>query len=175
MKNTGAILIQTIAFIAILAIISIAMVSMLREDIKLTHKHNIKQQIFTNNFNALLQGEIQLNTFKRLPNISTKCNVSTCINDFNTQHNWHDINFWKQHAINLTDDKQPSYFYIQLLSRLIDLNTLVTTDYYQITAIGFDAHSQIKVITQRVVSKKYDEHGNTIKLQTQRHSWHIVY
>ncbi len=174
MKQAGAILIQTLIFLTVLAILSITMIELTQSELITSRTHQQQYDSFTEAQNAALEAERWLSTLSIEPQPSAQCLAPPCIHSLLGLRNFHDFDQWKLLAINRGNAEQPRYFLVELLSRHYDLKKSITTDFYQITAISWLTQDKTLSIIQRVVSKRFDEHGKALNQEVQRHSWRLV-
>jgi Tfp pilus assembly protein PilX len=174
MKQTGAILIQTLVFVLIIAISSITMVELTKSELQSTRAYIDQDIIFDKTQEALQVGEKWIATFTKIPASQTQCVQIPCVYTLSSTRNFHDKNQWQRLAKNLGDMEQPSYFIVELLEQDINQAKKITTEYYQITAISWSEQNHSRRIMQSVVSKKYGENDNALSNSVEKHSWRLV-
>ncbi len=174
MKQSGTILLQTLVFIILLAITSITMVNLTHSEIQTTRAYQQQLDTFTQAQNALSEAETWLAALPKRQSIQHDCSNLPCIKYLSTTHDWYNPAYWQKQSTNNGSEQQPRFYIIELLDSDINTESLITTEYYQITASSWSLHNQSRRIVQRVVSKQFDKYNNALTTTAQRHSWRLI-
>lgn len=168
-KNSGFIILQTLIFINLLALISFFALENLHTELHTTRLYRNQISIFNEAQKTLETAEFWLFSLKQKPIIQTQCHSQQCIEAFSNARDWNNLDYWKQHSINLGTVKNPNFYIIELLATQKDTNI---TEYYQITALSRSTAQHSEQIIQAVLSKNFNAEGTS--LSSRLESWRLL-
>ncbi len=167
--NSGLILLQTLIFISLLALISFFALENIHIELNTVRLHREQINTFNQAQQTLETAEVWLINLAQKPLIQTHCKTQPCIEDFSNTRDWHNLEYWKKHSINLGSFKEPRFYIIELLATQTSTNI---TEYYQITALSRSTEQHSERIIQAVLSKNFNAEG--ISLSSKLESWRLL-